>query len=112
MQSLGVFLFGRKSIRMVHVFETLIGGRALTIESGKLAGLANGAVTVRYGDTIVLATATATKEPRPDVDFFPLTVDYEERMYAAGKIPGGFFKREGRPSQQGILTCRLTDRPI
>src|SRR5258708_4579335 len=97
---------------MVHLFETVVGDRTLSIESGKLAGQANGAVTVRYGDTIVLATATSTREPRPDVDFFPLTVDYEERMYAAGKIPGGFFKREGRPSQDAILICRLTDRPI
>jgi polyribonucleotide nucleotidyltransferase len=97
---------------MVHLFETVVGDRTLSIESGKLAGQANGAVTVRYGDTVVLATATSTREPRPDVDFFPLTVDYEERMYAAGKIPGGFFKREGRPSQEAILICRLTDRPI
>src|SRR5579884_1751443 len=97
---------------MVHRFETTVGGRVLSIETGKLAGQANGAVTVRYGDTVVLATATATREPRPDVDFFPLTVDYEERLYAAGKIPGGFFKREGRPTEQAILTCRLTDRPI
>ena len=97
---------------MAHVFETMYGGRTLTIESGKLAGQANGAVTVRYGETIVLATATANREPRPDTDFFPLTVDFEERMYAVGKIPGGFFKREGRPGQKAILTCRLTDRPI
>ncbi|MGH2457241.1 MAG: polyribonucleotide nucleotidyltransferase [Chloroflexota bacterium] len=97
---------------MVHTFQTTVGGRVLTIETGKLAGQANGAVTVRYGETIVLATATASREPRPDIDFFPLTVDYEERLYAAGKIPGGFFKREGRPSEQAILTCRLTDRPI
>jgi polyribonucleotide nucleotidyltransferase len=97
---------------MTHVFETVVAGRMLSIESGKLAGQANGAVTVRYGETIVLATATAAHEPRPDVDFFPLTVDYEERMYAAGKIPGGFFKREGRPAERAILTARLTDRPI
>lgn len=97
---------------MVHRFEEMIGGRLLSIETGKLAGQANGSVVVRYGDTVVLATATATREPRPDVDFFPLTVDYEERLYAAGKIPGGFFKREGRPSEQAILTMRLTDRPI
>jgi polyribonucleotide nucleotidyltransferase len=97
---------------MVHTFETTLGGRTLTIETGRLAGQANGAVTVRYGETVVLATAVAASEPRPDVDFFPLTVDYEERMYAAGKIPGGFFKREGRPAEQAILTCRLTDRPI
>mgnify|MGYP000622145823 CR=1 FL=1 len=97
---------------MVHRYETMIAGRLLSIETGKLAGQANGAVQVRYGDTIILAAATAAREPRPDVDFFPLTVDYEERHYAAGKIPGGFFKREGRPSEQAILTCRLTDRPI
>lgn len=97
---------------MVHRYEMMLGGRMLSIESGKLAEQANGAVLVRYGDTIVLATATASKEPRPDIDFFPLTVDYEERLYAAGKIPGGFFKREGRPSEAAILTCRLTDRPI
>lgn len=97
---------------MVHRFETMLGGRTLSIETGRLAGQANGAVTVCYGDTVVLATATAAREPRPDVDFFPLTVDYEERLYAAGKIPGGFFKREGRPTERAILTCRLTDRPI
>ena len=97
---------------MVHRYEMMLAGRMLSIESGKLAEQANGTALVRYGDTIVLATATASREPRPDVDFFPLTVDYEERLYAAGKIPGGFFKREGRPSEAAILTCRLTDRPI
>jgi polyribonucleotide nucleotidyltransferase len=103
---------GGNNIQMVHRYETVIGGRTLTIETGKLAGQANGAVTVTYGETVVLATATAAREPRPDIDFFPLTVDYEERLYAAGKIPGGFFKREGRPAERAILTCRLTDRPI
>ncbi|MBI4321016.1 MAG: polyribonucleotide nucleotidyltransferase [Chloroflexi bacterium] len=93
-------------------YEVVIGGKPLSIETGKLAQQANGAVVIRYGDTVVLATATATRAPRPDIDFFPLTVDYEERLYAAGKIPGGFFKREGRPSENAILTCRLTDRPI
>ncbi|MCL4500099.1 MAG: polyribonucleotide nucleotidyltransferase, partial [Chloroflexi bacterium] len=97
---------------MSHKYEVVIGGRTLSLETGAMAGQANGAVVLRYGDTMVLATATMSKEPRPDIDFFPLTVDYEERMYAAGKIPGGFFKREGRPSQEAILTCRLTDRPI
>ncbi len=97
---------------MVARYEIQYGGRPLIIEAGKVAEQANGAVMVRYGDTVVLATATAAKEPRPDIDFLPLTVDYEERLYAAGKIPGGFFKREGRPSEQAILTCRLTDRPI
>ena len=89
-----------------------VGGRTLTIEQGKMAKQANGAVLVRYGDTVVLVTATASKEPREGVDFFPLTVDYEEKMYAAGKIPGGFIKREGRPSNDATLCARLIDRPI
>jgi polyribonucleotide nucleotidyltransferase len=81
-----------------QTFETQFGGRTLTIETGKLARLAGGSVTVRYGDTMVLGTANRS-EPRPGLDFFPLTVDFEERMYAAGKIPGGFIKREARPSE-------------
>ena len=96
---------------MSHVFETQFGGRTLTIETGKMARLAGGSVTLRYGDTMVLGTANRS-EPRPGLDFFPLTVDFEERMYAAGKIPGGFIKRESRPSEAAILACRLTDRPI
>ena len=96
---------------MSQVFETQFGGRTLTIETGKLARLAGGSVTVRYGDTMVLGTANRS-EPRPGLDFFPLTVDFEERMYAAGKIPGGFIKREARPSEDAILAARLTDRPI
>jgi polyribonucleotide nucleotidyltransferase len=87
------------------------GGRTLTIETGRLARLAGGSVTVRFGDTVVLGTANRS-EPRPGLDFFPLTVDFEERMYAAGKIPGGFIKRESRPSEAAILAARLTDRPI
>jgi DNA polymerase III epsilon subunit family exonuclease len=94
-----------------HVFETQFGGRTLTIETGKLARLAGGSVTVRHGDTLVLGTANRS-DPRPGLDFFPLTVDFEERMYAAGKIPGGFIKRESRPSEAAILAARLTDRPI
>ncbi|MDP8938447.1 MAG: polyribonucleotide nucleotidyltransferase, partial [Actinomycetota bacterium] len=86
--------------------------KTLTFEAGKLAQLANGAVTVRMGDTLVLVTATASKGVREGVDFFPLTVDVEERMYAAGKIPGSFFRREGRATDQAILTCRLIDRPL
>jgi polyribonucleotide nucleotidyltransferase len=88
------------------------GDSELTIESGKLAQQANGEVTVRHGDTLILVTATASETPREGQSFFPLTVDYEERLYAAGKIPGGFFKREGRPSENAILLCRLTDRPL
>src|SRR3984893_14895328 len=91
--------------------EVEVGGKALIIESGTLAGLADGAVTVRYGDTMLLATAVASQAPREGVDFFPLTVDFEEKLYAAGKIPGGFIKREGRPSEHAILSCRLRGRP-
>ncbi len=93
-------------------FECEIGGRSLVIDTGKLAGQANGAVTVRYGDTMILVTACTSKKPREGVDFLPLTIDYEERLYAAGKIPGGFIRREGRPSQEATLACRLTDRPL
>ena len=88
------------------------GGRPLIIETGKIAKQANGAVLVRYGDTVVVVAATGTKTPREGVDFFPLTVDFEEKMYAVGKIPGGFIKREGRPAESAILTSRLIDRPI
>ncbi|GMB08411.1 polyribonucleotide nucleotidyltransferase [Thermolongibacillus altinsuensis] len=94
-----------------HVFSIDWAGRPLTVEIGQLAKQANGAVLVRYGDTVVLSTATASKEPK-NVDFFPLTVNYEERLYAVGKIPGGFIKREGRPSEKAILASRLIDRPI
>ncbi|AUS09124.1 polyribonucleotide nucleotidyltransferase [Laceyella sacchari] len=93
------------------LFETELAGRKLVLEIGKFAGLANGSVMVRYGDTVVMATVVASKEPR-DTDFFPLTVNYEERLYAVGKIPGGFIKREGRPSDKAILASRLIDRPI
>src|ERR1044072_3565662 len=96
---------------MAEYVELDLNGRPLMIESGTLAAQAGGAVTVRYGDTVVLVTATASAEPRP-LDFFPLTVDYEERLYAAGKIPGSFFRREGRPGTEAILTARLTDRPL
>ena len=93
-------------------FETELGGRKLIVETGKMAKQANGAVLVRYGDTAVLVAVASSAEPREGVDFFPLTVDYEEKMYSAGKIPGGFIKREGRPSQSAILKSRLIDRPI
>ncbi len=97
---------------MSHQFSAHLGDHLVTIETGKLAGQAGGAVIVRCGDTVILATATASKAQREGIDFFPLIIDYEERLYAAGKIPGGFFKREGRPSEAAILLCRLTDRPI
>jgi polyribonucleotide nucleotidyltransferase len=95
----------------VHKLEIELAGRTLSLETGRVAGLADGSVLVRYGDTVLLATAVSSTEPR-DIDFFPLTVEFEERMYAAGKIPGGFIKREGRPGEQAILSARLTDRPI
>jgi len=89
-----------------------IGNHQFTFETGKLAGQAGGSMTLRVGDTMVFAAATMSNDPRPDIDFFPLTVDYEERMYAGGRIPGSFFRREGRPSEDAILTARLVDRPI
>ncbi len=98
--------------KTIHRVETVVNGRVLSIETGRVAEQASGAVIARYGDTVVLATATGSNSPREGIDFFPLTVDVEERMYAAGKIPGGFIKREGRPSEHSILASRLTDRPI
>lgn len=95
----------------MHQVQMTLGGRELVLETGRLAKQANAAVTVRYGDTVILCTVTASSGPK-DLDFFPLTVNYEERLYAVGKIPGGFIKREGRPSEKAILSSRLTDRPI
>lgn len=97
---------------MVKTFQMELGERPFIVEVGKVAGLAEGACTVRYGDTVVLVTACAAKEPKEGLDFFPLSCDYEERSYAVGKIPGGFIKREGRPSEKAVLTSRLIDRPI
>ena len=97
---------------MVVKKEKEIFGRRLSIETGRLAKQASGAVLVQYGDTMVLATVTCSKDPREDIDFFPLSVEYQERTYAAGRFPGGFFKREGRPSEKEILSARLIDRPI
>jgi polyribonucleotide nucleotidyltransferase len=97
---------------MVNQFTAAIGDHPISIETGKLAGQAGGAVTLRCGDTLLLATATMSEAPREGIDFFPLTVDYEERLYAAGRIPGSFFRREGRPHEAAILICRLADRPI
>lgn len=94
-----------------QIFTKEWAGRTLTIETGQLAKQANGAVLVRYGDTVVLTAAVASKKAK-DVDFFPLTVNYDEKMYAVGKIPGGFIKREARPSERATLTARLIDRPI
>jgi polyribonucleotide nucleotidyltransferase len=102
---------GTKMGQDKHVYSIDWAGRKLTVEIGQLAKQANGAVMVRYGDSAVLSTATASKEPK-NLDFFPLTVNYEERLYAVGKIPGGFIKREGRPSEKAILASRLIDRPI
>src|SRR6266498_348282 len=96
----------------VHKVSTMIGERELSIEIGKLAKQAQGSALVRYGETVVLVTACAAKEPREGLDFFPLTFDYRENFYAAGKIPGGFFKREGKPSEREVLNSRMIDRPI
>ena len=95
-----------------HTVEIDWGGRPLKLETGKIARQADGAVVATYGESVVLATVVAAKTPREGVDFLPLTVDYQEKTYAAGRIPGGFFKREGRPSEKEILTCRLIDRPV
>src|SRR3712207_3446727 len=92
--------------------ELMWGGRKLVLETGKVARQADGAVVATYGDTTVLATVVSMKEPKPGLDFFPLTVNYQERTYAAGRIPGGYFKREGRPSERETLVSRLIDRPI
>jgi polyribonucleotide nucleotidyltransferase len=97
---------------MIHKKEVALGGATLSIEMGKIAKQANGAAVVRLGDTVVLVTACASKDERAGIDFLPLTVDYRENFYASGKIPGGFFKREGRPNEKEILTSRLIDRPI
>ena len=92
---------------MIHRVEMEWAGRILSLESGRVARQADGAVLVRYADTVVLATVVQSKEPREDVDFLPLTVEFRERMYAAGKIPGGFFKREGKPSDMEVLASRM-----
>lgn len=97
---------------MSNIFEMQLGGRTLTVETGKLAQMANGACTLRYGDTVLLVTATNSAKPKEGIDFFPLSVDFEEKLYSAGKIPGSFIRREGKPSEKAILTSRLIDRPI
>jgi len=97
---------------MFKTYRTELAGRKLTIETGKIAELANGSVMVRYGDTVVMVNVTASKEPREGIDFFPLSVDYEEKLYAVGKIPGSFMKREGKPADKAILTSRAIDRPL
>ena len=97
---------------MFKSYETELAGRKLVIETGKLAGLANGNVVVKYGDTVVMVNVTASKEPKDGIDFFPLSVDYEEKLYSVGKIPGSYTKREGKPSDKAILTSRAIDRPL
>src|SRR5438874_12318377 len=97
---------------MHHIVEVDLGGRKITLETGKMAKQANGAVVVRCGDSVVLVSACMADQPKTGANFFPLTVDYREYTYAAGKFPGGFIKREGRPSEKEILTSRLIDRPI
>ena len=95
-----------------RIFKYELAGRPLIVETGKIAQLANGSCLVRYGETVVLATATASAAPRDGIDFLPLSVDFEERLYAAGKIPGSWNRREGRPTTKAILSSRVIDRPI
>ena len=95
-----------------RVFKTEYAGREMSFEVGKMAGLANGSCLVRYGETTVLVTATASDKPREGIDFFPLSVDFEEKLYAVGRIPGSFLRREGRPTEKAILTSRVVDRSI
>lgn len=94
------------------IFKYMLAGRELKVTIGKIAELANGSCLVQYGDTVIMANVTASKEPRQGIDFFPLSVDFEEKLYSVGKIPGGFIKREGRPGEKAILTSRLIDRPL
>ncbi|MBQ3589969.1 MAG: polyribonucleotide nucleotidyltransferase, partial [Clostridia bacterium] len=105
-------MFTEKVFDNYKTYEYELAGRKLVIENGKMAGLANGSVLVRYGETVILACATASAAPRDGIDFLPLSVDYEERMYSVGRIPGGYLKREGKPSEKSILTSRVIDRPI
>ena len=97
---------------MVKNYSTMLAGRKLSVEVGKVAELANAAAMVSYGDTVILATVVASEEPKEGVDFFPLSVNYEEKFYAVGRLPGGFIKRESRPSEKAILTSRVIDRPM
>lgn len=103
---------GGDKLKEVRTFETVIAGRPFKVEIGKLANLANGSALISYGETMVLVTAVASRKPKQGIDFFPLTVEFEEKLYSVGKIPGGFIKREGRPSERATLTARLIDRPI
>ena len=97
---------------MYKKFEMELAGRTLRVDVGRVAKQANGAALMHYGDTVVLSTATASEKPRDGIDFFPLSVEYEEKMYSVGKIPGGFNKREGKASENAILTSRVIDRPM
>ena len=101
-----------KTFDNYRVFKTMFAGRELVVETGKTCELSNGSCWVRYGETVVMANVTASVKPREGVDFFPLSVDYEERLYSVGRIPGSFMKREGKPSEKAILTSRVVDRPI
>ena len=102
----------RKQYPNHHVFETTIGGRPFTVETGKVAELADAECICRYGDTVVLTTVTCSPDPKPGIDYFPLTIEFEERMYSVGRIPGSFNRREGKPSERGILNSRIIDRPM
>jgi polyribonucleotide nucleotidyltransferase len=96
----------------MHIVKRIINGKELSFETGRFAKLADGSVMVRYGDSMVLVTAVANKDPKPDIDFMPLTCDYREKQSSSGKIPGGFFRREGKPTTKEVLSSRLIDRPL
>ena len=108
----GCQALGGDVLKEVKTFETVIANRPFKVEVGKMANLANGSAVISYGETVVLVTAVSTRKPKAGIDFFPLTVEFEEKLYSVGKIPGGFIKREGRPSERAVLTSRLIDRPI
>src|SRR5690606_4447180 len=105
-------MLSEQIVPQIHTFTTELGGKTITIETGRFAEQAGGAVTVRMGDTLVFATATMSEHAREGIDFFPLSVDYEEKLYAAGRIPGSYFRREGKPADSAILVARVCDRTL
>ena len=106
------FTSRKESFAKFRTFETELGGRKLVVETGKMCALSNGSCLIRYGETAVLCNVTMAEKPREGVDFFPLSVDFEEKLYSVGRIPGSFMRREGRPGEKAILTSRVVDRPI
>ena len=106
------FASKKETFPRYKVFETELAGRPFVVETGKMCGLSNGSCLVRYGETAVLCNVTMSDKPRDGIDFFPLSVDFEEKLYSVGRIPGSFMRREGRPGEKAVLTSRVVDRPI